>query len=1141
MATSQFQRQLHTQEVLDRKAVWHFPDGRTGNRDFERLCVQSTAIPFRRDGGELTFCILISSGASHLAAIEVCPAQKSIKITVFAMDNGVRQVWSNTQVGEELAPAKQVSVFDEAAIHGGITEDGTVVMVVYRAPGGLTLVYNVTKNGFTPREPLADMRNSYSLHEGALSDDSEYIFYTRDGDRFRFDKEIKAVEAYSIRDLTRMKAVTFSYGDGRNIRNIRLLDPLRVSGPIYMAITTSGGFDDIRNSPMAVASSDGKTNWHASGLDKIVVYGDNGNASISPDGSWMFYVDKGDALLQQWDIKRPTLKPLGSVKLPGVDVGQRRRWLIHGQETTIRDAVQESTHFLRYSSSCKVVTVVTVVSTKVVINIFRTFNLQLVYHSSISHFNWPGLVPLQAGFSASAGLNIIGMSPTLTLMNSNGIPATVGAMVVLLPLKDTYEKIMKIESYFDSAAAALSVIKIQPGEPVCRYSWRPGVFDRDDREPLQRELGLATGMTEEDSRRQREYYDSVFATGSAAMQSIPANYKFMVPHLMSFSYPWDSKQTVSVFGVIMKNEYYVISIGPSPVNNSKAEVIRVLYSTEITILSNIKESIEIYRCLDTYILHVYLVQGGSSGYSGAPMPTARWTIASPHFLEEDSWYDTFVIHRAAHVTAPSGWSQTPNLALMLTSNLHAYFEPQTFVDQDMTDYGHRANSVYVRPKYLLWKKYGLRGLRQSQPNDIFFGGRYADTIGSYLKSIYEDRTYDDSQALIPTTFALACNVDYSSRATNHVDAFFRRLHQDPRRLLENTQAVSYSLPLACSARPTATLSFMRHIVLFPHRINNIGGVEGRRGANSRFIQQRYNTKWNKLKALFLEIYLLILPWISFTKPKIVEKEPNTQSVTLPLQGFCSFDKRLYRLPPVSHSGTRGDSFWDIVRVTTPASSNEPFLSWEAQRLMTVQASSSGPASPFTRLVEGILDMKDRDTQLSFLRVVWFEKLLAWKMRRFGLHIYLTRIVLPILLLFAVHLSISLLGTDGQNGSGSRISTITLGCAEFLLSCYILWTKATQIYRIPNLFFKSLPNVLDLVVLSLGITLFGMVVSGRDPPREFLAFSTLLIWIAVILMLRIYRPVGMLLLLLTETLQATFSYLALLSFIILGKPFRYSNS
>jgi len=56
-------------------------------------------------------------------------------------------------------------------------------------------------------------------------------------------------------------------------------------------------------------------------------------------------------------------------------------------------------------------------------------------------------------------------------------------------------------------------------------------------------------------------------------------------------------------------------------------------------------------------------------------------------------------------------------------------------------------------------------------------------------------------------------------------------------------------------------------------------------------------------------------------------------------------------------------------------------------------------------------MKDRNIQLSFLRVVWLEKLLAWKMQTFGLHIYLTRTAFPMLLLFVVHLTPSILLTE----------------------------------------------------------------------------------------------------------------------------------
>lgn len=41
---------------------------------------------------------------------------------------------------------------------------------------------------------------------------------------------------------------------------------------------------------------------------------------------------------------------------------------------------------------------------------------------------------------------------------------------MLLPLKDIYKRIIKIEGYFNSMAAISLVIKIQPREPIYRYS-----------------------------------------------------------------------------------------------------------------------------------------------------------------------------------------------------------------------------------------------------------------------------------------------------------------------------------------------------------------------------------------------------------------------------------------------------------------------------------------------------------------------------------------------------------------------------------------------------------------------------------------------------------------------------------------------
>jgi hypothetical protein len=306
---------------------------------------------------------------------------------------------------------------------------------------------------------------------------------------------------------------------------------------------------------------------------------------------------------------------------------------------------------------------------------------------------------------------------------------------------------------------------------------------------------------------------------------------------------------------------------------------------------------------------------------------------------------------------------------------------------------------------LLWKEYGLRGLCDPNPNAIFLGGgRYAETLGPYFRSIYDDRTYDDACPLFPGTFALACNADYRSQGTEHVDAFFRRLHQDNQRLLANSSAVSSTLPLACQARPMAALSFMRHIVLFNHKINDIRAVEVK-SSTTKPKNVNYGSMWYQIRRFLSDLWLVFSPF--WNNPDEVHSEPNISHVTLPLPGFCSFNNKLYKTPPVS---SRDDPFWSFVQATTPHGEDD-FPRWESRLLHWVAYTGKGPTSPFTRLVEEILGMGDRDLQLSFLRVIWLEKLLAWKMQTFGLHIYLTRKVFPIFLLFVIHLTLSILLTE----------------------------------------------------------------------------------------------------------------------------------
>lgn len=294
---------------------------------------------------------------------------------------------------------------------------------------------------------------------------------------------------------------------------------------------------------------------------------------------------------------------------------------------------------------------------------------------------------------------------------------------------------------------------------------------------------------------------------------------------------------MSIFGMVMKNVFHVVAVGPgSRSPKTDPEVNRALYATEIQIAGNPVQFIEIHKHDSMHLLRVFDPVGedsnmGSPYYGGAPMPFPRWTAITPHFLEEDAWYDTVIIKQARTVTMPTGWNHTPNPALTSTTNYHAYFKLDTFVIQDDVGYGHRARSEYVLPKHLLWEEFGLRGLKEPHPNDLFLGGgQYADKIGRYLCSTYEDKTYDDSKPLFPSMLALTCTLGHRDASTKNIDAFFRRLHQDDNRLLENSRALSCALPLACRARPMALLSFFRHIALFRLKINAIGPIRIKQGA-----------------------------------------------------------------------------------------------------------------------------------------------------------------------------------------------------------------------------------------------------------------------------------------------------------------------
>lgn len=1141
----------YSRELIGTDAAWK--EDYTRSSDAERLLSTNSALALSRDGADVSFCLLPSPGNSHLAVVEAVPSAGLISVKVFQLCEQFSQIWTSaSSLTGATSPSVSFYTSDKTRVSGAITEDGSHVFIIYKPPTGGTIAWTVTSDhGWVKRKPPSDTNASYSLTAGVQSDDGEHIFYKRHKYRgFGQQREVELVEAYSIRTLQESSRFIFSFGNARISRNSYFLRPLSVNSAVYCAISTTG-FRENRRSPPLVFSSDNKVQFNCDNIEDA--FTSRGTVSVSPDGCHMVFAHFADGLISHWDLKAPTLKPLGTARLPGVEVATLRRWIIHGNETDVRDSIPKQVYHCRFSPFSKVVTIVTATAGYVVVNVFLTFNLQLIYHYKAENVRWPGYVTLQIGFNDKTGLNVFSASPTTVHPETGKV---LGVLGVVIHLPTMHDKIKEIEEYFDTTTDSISrVVKGMEKPSLVRFDFIPerGIVHKTGSPPL---------MSADDTLRQRDLYKISFsaANSSAPMPLTPELLSKHVPLLASLTpFSWDSSKTVSLFGIFMKYTYYIIAVGdlvrPSTARHRTAPVTRVLYMSETIVSSNTdSQQIEVYQEGPHYVLRISSSKDSfGRAYSGAPLPFPRHTIITPHFLEEDAWYDTFIIKEAAHGTLPTGWMVTPNPALTASTSFGAYLPPGVItIGGDVLDYGHRNRPHYVAAKHAMWHSYGLRGLKnEDNMNEIFFGGgRYMDLIGSYFSMIYDDRSYDGSNPLFPSTFAAACNMDWRSQNTKHVDAFFRRLHQSSQdKLLLNAQSVACTLPLACHVRPFGTLSLMRHIVLLPFRIVDVGAVDVTAGrANMGLVQGRSWIYLSRLQWFLRRQFRGFLSslWLFSSSGEFLEA--NSSVLTLPLPGFSSFNHHLFKPPPVSRADN--DPFWEFIQATYPGSSIAP---WGSAALQHVGKSGNGPASPFTRLVEEILYLKDREAQFLFLRVIWLDKLLMWKMRTFGRTVYLTRVAGPMLVLFTIHLVVSILLT-GRNGDinsissngeygdyySSATSTTTsikaLASIEAIIAAYILLIKARQVYRVPRLFRRSIFNYIDLAAVVLGLATFGLVVSKRSPPRAFLAFSTLLLWIAALLMLRVYEATGTLLLLLTEMLHGVLPFLVLLALIVLGFTF-----
>lgn len=204
---------IHFHHMLDGEAQWQIRENYRVLDDLPRHCKENAALEVKREAVAVTFGVLVSAGCSHVAAIEIVASLKTIKVTASHMKNGFKQKWTashNGSVEEFKAPASPMG-YDRVGLQGGITEDGQSVLLIYDPGAGPVGAYIVNANGFTRRNPPSHIFTGYVSSPGQLSEDSEYLFYTRAGSGFGRNGQAEVVEAYSVRHLARMRATTFRH------------------------------------------------------------------------------------------------------------------------------------------------------------------------------------------------------------------------------------------------------------------------------------------------------------------------------------------------------------------------------------------------------------------------------------------------------------------------------------------------------------------------------------------------------------------------------------------------------------------------------------------------------------------------------------------------------------------------------------------------------------------------------------------------------------------------------------------------------------------------------------------------------------------------------------------------------------------
>ncbi|GBB88027.1 hypothetical protein RclHR1_14550001 [Rhizophagus clarus] len=1067
-----------------------------------------------------------SASNEYFASFYVMQDSPTVKITVyqFKLDQ-VSIDWQGDfplSADDKYAAAIDADGVGELELEGSLMNDGETLFLHISSDYSHCLHLLIKDKGSTVTWVHPERKGrQYRCRDYQFTDDERYLFIVGP-EEVNTARTIESypVEAYSTTSWELVKKWNVECDYKRTVTNVKLLGPLCFDKSIYVAIKNDHSehslIQDLLNN-ITVTLPIQSFNYNSS--QRVWISRDGNNLVTLP-------IKKGS--LFYWDLTNPTYHPLQECTLLGVENEQ--------------DVITSKHEYLcRFSPDGEVVTVISANDRVVNIQIMLTWNFHIIDHISIDYSSFNGYQVWNIGMSETSGLLIFGaIFPPY--------PSAGAIRVVVSSIPGIYDHVSKAEKYFDAISNGFPTVDCD-----LFASWE--VMAAHNKLSIIPKSTSPVNSDPVDEIVRDRVYELSFLSNNCYDPGISLEFDVSekVIHLLTFSYPWNEACKVHVFAVKCDHTLTIIAVRfvkRRRVQEDFTEMcIRILYTDQNVFGSGL--TLEITKCEDYYLLTI-VHKSELRTYSGILHANKTSIIITDFNIKCDAKYDIFAISDSRNITLPDDWFVSPNNIITSSSTFCGYI-PNFGQDGNngLLRFGSRKRSIYSASKLEMWLSYTHR----DRTSDNILDEQFINIVSNNYDSIFEDMNYDDDDWLFPCTFAGAMNVDAISSSYLLTDEFLKQYHQSKELVIKNTMTITYCISAACRIQPTGVRSFLDHIALWTmdveDRIVNVRSNDELK-KNESFIKRKFenicendkimevvnfmrkilkNIRKNEtLMGIINFIKWRLNPALLYDMFSLMKYQRSNQTAhsiatkyTLPLAGFCSYKNRVFQLPKWNY---KLDSRHNSLHQLTMLSFGEVTTLISNQ----IKPYHSFAESPFSCLIDEILDIKNEDLMLEFFEIIWLKKLLKWKLDTFAKWKYLERLLIPMLINLLMHLLNGILITQ-DNQDGAKVTASLQLIAIIYLGLY----KSRQLITSPK-YWKSSLNYIDLTTIVLSFAMVIIVLSDKPPSAVFIAFSTAIVWVDMILQFRFYKPVGVLLIVMKDMIKEIFWFLTLLITLLFGFAF-----